>query len=278
MRKKTSIISGLLISSALVLGACGAEEEKSAFDTIKKDGLTVATAGTLYPTSYHDEETNKLTGYDVEVVKEIAKRIDVKVTFKEMGFDGMLTSVDSGQVDLAANDITITDERKTKFSFSQPYKYTYGTAIVRKSDLSGISSIEDLKGKRAAGEATTTYMAIAKKYGAEEVTYDNATNDQYLRDVSTGRTDVILNDYYLQTLALAYFKDLDITIHPDIAYNPSEVGLIMDLDNKELQSEVNAALTEMKKDGTLAKLSKTFYADQDVSVIPNVKTTIVDVK
>jgi len=278
MRKKTSIISGLLISSALVLGACGAEEEKSAFDTIKKDGLTVATAGTLYPTSYHDEKTNKLTGYDVEVVKEIAKRIDVKVTFKEMGFDGMLTSVDSGQVDLAANDITITDERKAKFSFSQPYKYTYGTAIVRKSDLSGISSIEDLKGKRAAGEATTTYMAIAKKYGAEEVTYDNATHDQYLRDVSTGRTDVILNDYYLQTLALAYFKDLDITIHPDIAYNPSEVGLIMDLDNKELQSEVNAALTEMKKDGTLAKLSMAFYADQDVSVIPKVKTTIVDVK
>ncbi|ASI35588.1 MULTISPECIES: transporter substrate-binding domain-containing protein [unclassified Exiguobacterium] len=272
--------TGLLIAgTTLFLSACGQEEEKTtAYDKIVKEGtLTVATAGTLYPTSFHDEESNKLTGFDVEVVKEVAKRLDLKVNFKEMSFDGMLTSVNTGQVDLAANDITITEERKAKFAFSKPYKYTYGTAIVRKSDLSDIQSLEDLKGKKAAGEATTTYMQIAKKYGAKEVTYDNATNDQYLRDVSNGRTDVILNDYYLQSLAVDFFKDFDITIHPDIAYNPSQVGLIMDLDNKELQSNINAQIEAMKKDGTLAKLSKQYYANKDVSKMPDVKTTIVDV-
>lgn len=272
--------TGLLIAgTALVLSACGQEEKQmTAYDKIKKEGtLTVATAGTLYPTSFHEEKSNKLTGFDVEVVKEIAKRLDLKVAFKEMSFDGMLTSVNTGQVDLAANDITITEERKGKFAFSKPYKYTYGTAIVRKSDLSGIKSLEDLKGKKAAGEATTTYMQVAKKYGAKEVTYDNATNDQYLRDVSNGRTDVILNDYYLQSLAVDFFKDFDITIHPDIAYNPSQVGLIMDLDNKELQSNINAEIDEMKENGTLAKLSKTFYANKDVSKMPDVKTTLVDV-
>ncbi|WP_215115380.1 transporter substrate-binding domain-containing protein [Exiguobacterium sp. s80] len=272
--------TGLLIAgTTLFLSACGQEEEKTtAYDKIVKEGtLTVATAGTLYPTSFHDEESNKLTGFDVEVVKEVAKRLDLKVNFKEMSFDGMLTSVNTGQVDLAANDITITKERKAKFAFSKPYKYTYGTAIVRKSDLSDIQSLEDLKGKKAAGEATTTYMQIAKKYGAKEVTYDNATNDQYLRDVSNGRTDVILNDYYLQSLAVDFFKDFDITIHPDIAYNPSQVGLIMDLDNKELQSNINAQIEAMKKDGTLAKLSKQYYANKDVSKMPDVKTTIVDV-
>ncbi len=272
--------TGLLIAgTTLFLSACGQEEEKTtAYDKIVKEGtLTVATAGTLYPTSFHDEESNKLTGFDVEVVKEVAKRLDLKVNFKEMSFDGMLTSVNTGQVDLAANDITITKERKAKFAFSKPYKYTYGTAIVRKSDLSDIQSLEDLKGKKAAGEATTTYMQIAKKYGAKEVTYDNATNDQYLRDVSNGRTDVILNDYYLQSLAVDFFKNFDITIHPDIAYNPSQVGLIMDLDNKELQSNINAQIEAMKKDGTLAKLSKQYYANKDVSKMPDVKTTIVDV-
>ncbi|WP_214891946.1 transporter substrate-binding domain-containing protein [Exiguobacterium sp. H66] len=272
--------TGLLIAgTTLFLSACGQEEEKTtAYDKIVKEGtLTVATAGTLYPTSFHDEESNKLTGFDVEVVKEVAKRLDLKVNFKEMSFDGMLTSVNTGQVDLAANDITITKERKAKFAFSKPYKYTYGTAIVRKSDLSDIQSLEDLKGKKAAGEATTTYMQIARKYGAKEVTYDNATNDQYLRDVSNGRTDVILNDYYLQSLAVDFFKNFDITIHPDIAYNPSQVGLIMDLDNKELQSNINAQIEAMKKDGTLAKLSKQYYANKDVSKMPDVKTTIVDV-
>lgn len=278
--KKTMQFTGLLIAgSSILLSACGQQEEKAtAYDKIQKEGtIVVATAGTLFPTSYHEEKNNKLTGFDVEVVKEVAKRLDLKVKFKEMSFDGMLTSVNTGQVDLAANDITITDDRKEKFAFSKLYKYTYGTAIVRKSDLSGIKSLEDLKGKKAAGEATTTYMQIAKKYGAKEVTYDNATNDQYLRDVSNGRTDVILNDYYLQTLAVDFFKDFDITIHPDIAYNPSQVGLIMDLDNKELQSNINEQLDKMKEDGTLKEISKQFYAGKDVSQMPDVKTTIVDV-
>ncbi|MFP3490244.1 transporter substrate-binding domain-containing protein, partial [Staphylococcus sp. SIMBA_130] len=85
-------------------------------------------------------------GYEVEVVREMAKRLDLDVEFEEMGFDGMLTSINSGKVDLAANDITSTDERMEKFTFSEPVKYSYGTAIVRKDDLSGIQSLDDLEG------------------------------------------------------------------------------------------------------------------------------------
>lgn len=70
-------------------------------------------------------------------------------------------------------------------------------------------------------------MDVARKYGAQEVIYDNATNEQYLKDVANGRTDVILNDYYLQTLALAAFPDLNITIHPDIKYMPNKQALVM---------------------------------------------------
>ncbi|MFP3325949.1 transporter substrate-binding domain-containing protein, partial [Planococcus sp. SIMBA_160] len=83
------------------------------------------------------------------------------------GYDGMLSAINSGQVDAAANDIDITDDRKDKFAFSTPYKYSYGTAIVRKDDLSGIKTLRDLKGKKAAGAATTIYMDVARKYGAK---------------------------------------------------------------------------------------------------------------
>ena len=69
----------------------------------------------------------------------MAKRMDLKVDFKEMAFDGMLTSLNSGKVDIAANDINKTDDpsRNKKFAFSTPYKFSYATAIVRKDDLSG---------------------------------------------------------------------------------------------------------------------------------------------
>lgn len=280
MKRMTKGLAASLLL-AVPLAACGDsstdQAETSRWDEIKEDGtLTVGTAGTLYPASFREEDSDTLTGFDVELMKEIGKRLDLEVQFKEMAFDNMLTSVQNGQVDVAANDISVTDDRKEKFSFSTPYKYTYGTAIVRKSDLSGIESLEDLKGKKAAGEATTVFMDVARQYGAEEVIYDNATNDQYLRDVSTGRTDVILNDYYLQTLALAFFPEFDITIHPDIAYNPQEVAFLMDKENAELQENIDRVLGEMLEDGTVKELSETFYNGADVSVEPDVDATIVE--
>lgn len=264
----------MLVVSAfiLIMSACSqsgsSQSEDTKWDQIKKKGkIVVATSGTLYPTSYHDTSNGKdqLTGYEVEVVKEAFKRLDVKVEFKEMGYDGMLSAINSGQVDAAANDIDITDDRKDKFAFSTPYKYSYGTAIVRKDDLSGIKTLKDLKGKKAAGAATTIYMDVARKYGAKEVIYDNATNEQYLKDVANGRTDVILNDYYLQTLALAAFPKLNITIHPDLKYMPNEQGFVMKKDNKELQKELNRVLGDMKKDGTMKKISEKFFNHADVS-------------
>ncbi|XCA84931.1 transporter substrate-binding domain-containing protein [Exiguobacterium mexicanum] len=280
MKRMTKGLAASLLL-AVPLAACGDsstdQAETSRWDEIKEDGtLTVGTAGTLYPASFREEDSDTLTGFDVELMKEVGKRLDLEVQFKEMAFDNMLTSVQNGQVDVAANDISVTEDRKEKFAFSTPYKYTYGTAIVRKSDLSGIKSLEDLKGKKAAGEATTVFMDVARQYGAEEVIYDNATNDQYLRDVSTGRTDVILNDYYLQTLALAFFPDFDITIHPDIAYNPQEVAFLMDKENVELQENIDRVLGEMLEDGTVKELSETFYNGADVSVEPDVDATIVE--
>ncbi|OIR60236.1 amino acid ABC transporter substrate-binding protein [Bacillus sp. FMQ74] len=256
----------------LILAACSGKNEADSKDTgweqIKGKGkIVVATSGTLYPTSYHDTDSgsDKLTGYEVEVVREAAKRLGLKVEFKEMGIDGMLTAVNSGQVDAAANDIDVTKDREKKFAFSTPYKYSYGTAIVRKDDLSGIKTLKDLKGKKAAGAATTVYMDVARKYGAKEVIYDNATNEQYLKDVANGRTDVILNDYYLQTLALAAFPDLNITIHPDIKYMPNKQALVIKKSNAALQNKMNETLKEMSKDGTLTKLSKQFFNKADVS-------------
>ncbi|USK31907.1 transporter substrate-binding domain-containing protein [Bacillus sp. F19] len=265
----------IMMAFALVIAGCSSstekKEEKTAWDTIKEEGkLTVATSGTLYPTSYHDSETNELTGYEVEVVREMAKRMDLEAEFSEMAFDGMLTSIQSGKVDIAANDIMINNERKEKFEFANPYKFSYGTAMVRKDDLSGIKSLEDLEGKKAAGEATTTYMAVAREYGAEEVIYDNATNDQYLRDVSTGRTDVILNDYYLQRLAVAAFPDLNIAIHPDIKFNPNSQGIIMKKGSAELKKNIDAALKEMHEDGTISEISKKYFDGADVSKKPDV--------
>lgn len=276
MKKEVLIMKKLLslvaLLASLVLVACSnstsssKSEAQSNWDKIEKAGkLTVATSGTLYPQSYHDDN-NKLTGYDVEIMKEVAKRLKLEVEFVEMGVDGMLSSLNSGQVDVAGYSIEKDSKNAEKFLFTTSHKYSFGSMVVRQSDDSGISKLEDLKGKKAAGAATTSYMKVAKKFGAELVIYDNVTNDVYLQDVANGRTDVILNDFYLQTMATKALPEIPVKVLEDVYYNPSESNFAIKKGNTVLQEKINEQLEAMRKDGTLKKLSEKFFAGQDVSV------------
>lgn len=274
MKKK--LIALLSIVTLTTLAACGkqtsdtTQSKKESENTDKKEWV-VATSGTLFPSSYYNDD-NKLTGYDIEIVNELAKRLDKKVTYKEYNVDGMLTSVQKGSADFAANDFSLSGKRKDKFALSIPIKYSFGSMIVRESDDSGIKSLNDLKGKKSAGEATTSYMKIAEKKGAELVSYDNATNDQYLTDVANGRTDVILNDYYKQKMAIQAMPEIPVKILEDVYFNEEQSGLLFKKENVALREEIDRQLEAMKKDGTLKKLSEQFF-QADVLEKPDVTIT-----
>lgn len=264
--KIVAIVCFLGLFAGVLLSACSkpTEEDTSLSKVEEAKTLVVATSGTLYPSSYYNDE-NELVGYDVDVAKEVAKRLGVEITFKEYNVDGQVSSLTRGEADFAANDFGLTDERAEKFSLSTPIKYSFDSMIVRKSDDSGIASLEDLDGKKAAGEPNTSYMRLAESYGAELVTYDNATNDQYLTDVANGRTDVILNDYYLQKMAVAALPDIPVKILEDVYFNPNETGFLFVKDHQALQEKVDAILAEMKEDGRLKELAETYF-QTDISV------------
>jgi L-cystine transport system substrate-binding protein len=271
-----------LVAIVAFFSACGdggeesnSDKESSGTDerweAIQESGeIVVGTSGTLLAASYYngeEESKDQLTGYDVEVMREVAKRLDLDVSFEIMGIDGMLPAVKSGRIDVAANDVEATDKRKKEFNFSAPYKYSYSTMVVRKADNSGIESLEDLDGKIAGGGATTIYSQIAEHYGAEIKTYGNAPNEAYLRDVDNGRTDVIVNDYYLSKFGVAGFPDFDIHLHPDLKFHPTEQAVVIPKGADKLTEEINKALEGMREDGTLTKLAEEFY-NEDASQKP----------
>lgn len=259
--------------TATFLASCSndkAAKEQSSWDKIKKtDVLKVATPGTLYPTSYHNDH-KKLTGYEIDMMNEIGKRLHVKVKYQEIGVAEAFTSVDSGKVDVAVNNFDMTPERLKKYNFSIPYKYSVGGVIVRADGSSGIRAkdLSDWKGKKAGGGAGTQYMKIAAKQGAEPVIYDNVTNDVYLRDVSTGRTDFIPNDYYTQKIAVQYvtkqYPDIKVKVG-DVRYNPTEQGIVMSKKDTSLKKKLDGVIKAMKSDGTLKKISEKYYAGQDLT-------------
>ncbi|MCT2534435.1 transporter substrate-binding domain-containing protein [Aquibacillus koreensis] len=288
--KNKGLFFTIFISLMLLLAACGTSdtEQNTQEDTdqnsqqaddnetasthwneIEEAGeIVVGTSGTLYPASFYPEESEELTGYDIEIIKEVANRLGLEIKYETMAVDGMLASLNNGRVDLVINDMEITEERKKQFSFSDPYKYSYTTMIVRAEDHSGIETLEDLDGKKAGGGATTVFSQIAEHYGAEVVTYGNATNDTYLRDVDNGRTDTVINDYYLQSLALKAFPEFDIVLHPDLKFHPTEQAIVMPLESNVLNEKINETLAEMREDGTLTELSEQFFGGKDASKQP----------
>ncbi|MGP4067209.1 transporter substrate-binding domain-containing protein [Halobacillus sp. B29] len=283
MRK--GLLTILMLTLSVLLAACGSsgdENSESSEDNnssqeasgekwseIKEEGkIVVGTAGTLFPASYYPEGSDELTGYDIEIMREVAKRLDLELSFKEYGVDALLSSINSGRVDMVINDFQPTEDRKEKFAFSEPYKYSYSTMVVRESDLSGIETLDDLEGKLHGGGATTVYSDIAKHFGAETKSYGNVANDVYLRDVANGRTDFIINDYYLQTLALKALPEIEVQLHPDLQFHPTTSAIVMPKDAQTLKEKVDATLQEMREDGTLTEISKEFFGGKDASKKP----------
>lgn len=260
----------IAFSSAAILAGCGgnpsgdAGEASTVWEEVQEEGtMQVAISGTLFPSNYHGDD-NELTGYEVEVMNEVGDRLGVGIEYVEMGVDGILTSVQNGQVDAAVNSLQITENRLEDFNFSIPIMHSFGGAVVRESDNSGIESLEDWEGKRAAGGATTTYMQVAEQLGAEPVVYDNATNDVYFRDVASGRTDFIPNDFYVSNTAVQNFSDLGVTMS-DVYYNPTEIGIAFSNEDESLKEQMDPVIEEMQEDGTLTQLSEEFYMEEDVS-------------
>ena len=259
--------------AALTLSACSSNtsSQTSSWDKIEKKGvITVGTPKTYQPTSYMNDK-NELVGYEVDMMKEVAKRLHVKVKFVETGFDQAFTSLDSGRVDLSINNFDITKKRTTKYNMSKPYKYGVGGLIVRADGTSGISKkdLSDWKGKKAAGAEGTESMKIAKKLGAKLVSYDNVSNDVYLNDVANGRTDFIPNDYPAQKLFVDFMKSQNPKMNikmADVQYNPTEQGIVMSKNDDSLLKEINKTIKAMKNDGSLKKISETYYGGQDLTV------------
>ncbi|GBD73961.1 putative ABC transporter substrate-binding protein [Tetragenococcus halophilus subsp. halophilus] len=271
--KKNFIVLLLLLGG--VLTACTNNEENSAeednsWQNVEEEGkLTVATSGTLYPSSFYNDD-NELVGYDVDVAKEVADRLDVDIEFEEYNVDGQISSLQNENTDFAANDFSLNSDREENFLLSSPIKYSFASLIVREEDDSGIASLEDLEGKKAAGEPNTSYMRAAEQYGAELVTYDNATNEQYLTDVANGRTDTVVNDYYLQKMTTETLDDIPVKILDDVYFNLDHNGFLFDKEHEALHEKVNEVLAEMKDDGTLKEISEEYF-DADVSEKPDVE-------
>ncbi|SFJ76110.1 amino acid ABC transporter substrate-binding protein, PAAT family [Halobacillus dabanensis] len=234
--------------------------EQTLLEQIQESGeLVIGTEGTYRPYTFHNEN-DELTGFDVEIAREVADRLGVEAVFNETKWDSMFAGLNAGRFDMVANQVGIKEDRKEKYSFSDPYIQS-SAVIVTHEENDSIQSFEDLEGVTAAQSMTSNYADIARNNGAEIESVEGFNESMQL--LSTKRVDATVNDRLSVLDYMQQREDVPVKIaaRQDEA---SQSGLLFRQGNEELVEAVNEALQEMKEDGTYLEISEKWFGE-DVS-------------
>lgn len=268
--KKSYLLLLMLFGAVLLLVACGDSsednttenqpEEDSSEDLLAKvqdEGeLLIGTEGTYPPFTFHDE-SGELTGFDVEIAREVAERLGVEAKFLETQWDGMFAGLDSGRFDMVANQVGIREDRLESYDFSDPY-ITSAAVLVTSADETEITSFEGLEGKKSAQSLTSNYADIAKEFGAELTGVEGF--NQAIELLVSDRVDATVNDKISVLDFLKQRPDAPIQI-ADESDDASQSGLQFRKDSGAIIDEVNKALAEMIEDGTYEEISQKWFGE-----------------
>lgn len=250
-----------ILAATLVAAGLGAPAQaQTDLERIKADGvIRIGTEGTYAPFTFHDA-SGALVGFDVEIGRAVAEKMGVRAEFLEGKWDGLIAGLDANRYDAVINQVGITEARQRKYSFSDPYIASKAVLIV-KADNEAVKAFGDLKGLRAAQSLTSNFGRLAQENGAELVATDGF--DQSIQLVLQGRADATIND----SLSFLDFRKKQPNAPVRVAAELEDAeysGILMRQGQDDLVAAVNAALADIKTDGTYQAIADKYFG-ADVS-------------
>lgn len=252
----------MLIASVLMLAACGKDDdEKSSgsagdgdagYDLVKKGKFTYAASGVYKPFSF--EENGELTGFDIEIGKALAEKMDLEANPVTNPFETILQGLVGEKFDAIIGSMAYTKERAKQADFTEPYYYSGGMVFVAK-DNDEIKSPDDLKGKKIGVVAQSTYEPPAKEL-TDDVQY--YTSDVVaLKDLTVkGRLDGVI------TSDVVGFEAIDNGFEVKEVGKPmwvEQASIAVNKDNPELTKALDEALKAIIDDGTYKEISEKWF-------------------
>lgn len=255
------IIYGIIAVMALSIAGCNNKSQ----DAMDKETLIIGFDDTFVPMGFKDNN-GEIVGFDVDLAKEVSKRIGKQVTFQPIDWSMKESELNSGKIDLIWNGYSITKERKEKVNFTNPYLENRQVIITLVN--SKINSKVDLKGmnvgaqnQSSAVDAINKEEELLKTFKDGKV-YTFETNNEALMDLEAKRIDAVVADeilarYYINKKGEGKFKILNDD------FGDESYGVGIRKGNEELLEKLNEAFEDIKKDGTAKKVSEKWFG-QDI--------------
>jgi len=258
-KARSSVLAAAALS-ALALSACGGGSDSasdSGMNLVSEGTLTVCSDVPYAPFEFVGDD-GEYTGFDMDLVKEIATGMELELSIQDVGFDGLQsgTSLAAGQCDLVASAMTITDERKQNLTFSDPYYDSLQSILVPEG--SDITGIEDLAGKNLGVQQGTTGEAYARENAPEAEISSFPSDAELFPALQAGRVDAVLQDLPVN---LGHTQEGAFTIAQKFETDES-YGFAMAKDaNDELVSAVNSQLAELRENGKYQEIYDKYFTE-----------------
>ena len=243
--------------------------ESAMLKKIKERGSILIGSSNDAPFCYMDVESNQLKGIDIEILKEICKRLGIgDIKMKEIDFSNLLVELNNNNVDMVVDGMYVKDERLQIAAFTDKW-YQEGEAVVIPAD-SAIKSKDDLKGKAIGAQPGTAFYETAQKWLdegkiGELLAYDNQAT--LMTAVNTGKVDAVVTDGIVAGFTLSADSSLKLKLlAPYEAEASGQIGAAVRFQDKDFLNEINKSLNEMKEDGTLTKILRSYGLTDDYFV------------
>jgi len=224
--------------------------------------LTIAMSG-LYPPFNYYNERNELVGFDVDIAREVARRLNRKPELITTAWDGIIAGLMAKKFDLIIGSMAITDERLKSVSFSDPYYISGAQMVTRKGTT--IADAADLKGKVVGVTVGETYAEYVQENipGVKRVNSYKGGVPSLLLELRNKRIDAFVTDRLVGLAAIKQAGGAGAVLAGDLLYT-ERIGIAVRKEDTTLLAQVNAALAAMKEDGTYATISSEWFG-MDIS-------------
>lgn len=226
--------------------------ETPTVDAVKSKGKIVVGTDATFPPMEFKNDQGEYTGYDVDLIRRIAEKLEVQVEFKDILFDNFIDELKAGNVDIVISSVSITDERKKEVLFSDPYLYA-GQVIITRKDEKSISTTDDLKGKKIAVQKGTTNEQQAREFTDEEnvLLYDDYS--QATAALLDGSADAIFSDLTGAKGIIDANPLLRVASEP---FTQESYGIVFAQNKDDLAQEVNSIVNSLRQQGVLTFLKQ----------------------
>ncbi len=244
---------------AMLVLAATAHAADGSWGRVKSAGKLVLGLDDSFPLMGFRDGDGKLAGFDIDLAGEVGRRLGVTVQWQPTRWDGIVSALNGGRFDAIWNGMTITDERARVVAFTRPYIMGGQIAVVRSGDKR-LRRLQELKGMRAGAVAGAPGMTALERFSPQPkviVAYESIP--AALTGLSAGSVDVVVADCMPLRDALAKqpgrFRIVPGYVHRE------PFGVAFRRDEKELRDRVQRTLDAIRKDGTMAKLSRKWFGE-----------------